>query len=153
MRRKDRQVNSFDEIVEILSRCDTIRLAMKGDPFPYVVPLSFGYDVFCGKVRVFIHGALDGMKHDLLSKDSCVCVEADSCLGFVDMGKDLTTEYESVIGFGTAQRVFGDDAVYALDRIVEHCGFPGYDYDRSIIGNMAIYRIELSEITGKRRKV
>ncbi len=40
MRRKDREVQSLDEIFDILNRCDTVRVGFRGEEYPYVVPVS-----------------------------------------------------------------------------------------------------------------
>ncbi|MCI5856926.1 MAG: hypothetical protein MR016_06115 [Agathobacter sp.] len=45
MRRKDREITSTEEIINILQRSNTIRIAMNGDKYPYVVPVSFGMKV------------------------------------------------------------------------------------------------------------
>lgn len=42
MRRKDREVVNMDEIIGIISRCNTIRIGINNVKQPYVVPLSFG---------------------------------------------------------------------------------------------------------------
>ena len=48
MRRKDREVQSLDEIFDILNRCDTVRVAFRGEEYPYVVPVSFGAELVNG---------------------------------------------------------------------------------------------------------
>ncbi|MCL2674733.1 MAG: pyridoxamine 5'-phosphate oxidase family protein [Defluviitaleaceae bacterium] len=153
MRRKDREITDFNEIIDILQRADTIRLGIHDDPFPYVVPLSFGFETNDGKVELYIHGAKEGLKHTLLDRNSNVCVEASIFHRYVDLGTDLTTEYESVIGFGAAQIIQGDEAKKGLDLICTHCGFDGYSYDIRALNVMRIYKITLSSITGKRRSV
>ena len=40
MRRKDREITDFDEIMKIIDKCDTCRLALFDDEFPYIVPLN-----------------------------------------------------------------------------------------------------------------
>ena len=42
MKNKSNEVKEFSEIVDIISRCDTIRIAMFDDPYPYIVPVNFG---------------------------------------------------------------------------------------------------------------
>lgn len=42
MRRKEREVTNLKDIVDILTRCDTIRIGMQGEIHHYVVPVSFG---------------------------------------------------------------------------------------------------------------
>ena len=49
MRRKDREITDFDEIMKIIDKCDTCRLALFDDEFPYIVPLNFGTDVQDGQ--------------------------------------------------------------------------------------------------------
>ena len=52
MRRKDREVQSLDEIFDILNRCDTVRVAFRDEEYPYIVPVSFGAELMNGKVTV-----------------------------------------------------------------------------------------------------
>ena len=66
MRRKDREVQSQDDIFGILNRCDTVRIGIQGDKYPYVVPVSFGTEQVNGKVIVYFHCARQGMKLELL---------------------------------------------------------------------------------------
>ena len=40
MRRKDREITDFNEIMKIIDKCDTCRLALFDDDFPYIVPSS-----------------------------------------------------------------------------------------------------------------
>lgn len=42
MRLKNREINNFNEIVDVLERCNTLRIAFRGDEYPYIVPVSFG---------------------------------------------------------------------------------------------------------------
>ena len=36
MRRKDREVTDLQEIFDILKRCDTVRIAVYGEEYPYI---------------------------------------------------------------------------------------------------------------------
>ncbi|MDR0325294.1 MAG: pyridoxamine 5'-phosphate oxidase family protein [Oscillospiraceae bacterium] len=153
MRRADREIKDFDEIIDVLRRAESIRLGINGDPFPYVVPLSFGFEVRDGKVTVYFHGAKEGFKHELLAKNNAVCVEADIFHRYARSENGLTTEYESVIGFGRAIVAEEEDAAHGMDLLLEHCGYPGFAYDRAVLKIMRVYKIELLSITGKRRFV
>jgi hypothetical protein len=124
---------------------------MHDNPFPYVVPLSFGFEVTDGQILIYIHGANEGMKHTLLDRNNHVCVETDIFHRYAETGTGLTTEYESVIGLGTAEVVYGDEAVKGLDLICTHCGYHGFMYDKSRLAHMRIYRVRLSVVTGKKR--
>ena len=45
MRRKDREITDFDEIVDVIRACDVCRIAMNDGDYPYIVPMNFGLDV------------------------------------------------------------------------------------------------------------
>jgi len=44
MRRNDREIKSREEMLEILSKCDVIRLGINTLDYPYVVPMNFGVE-------------------------------------------------------------------------------------------------------------
>ena len=153
MRRKDREVTDFTEIVEILRRADTIRLGLHHEPYPYIVPVSFGFEAAGGKITLYFHGAKEGLKHDLIAKNNCVCVEADIFHRYSELPGGVTTEYESFIGFGKARLITGEEAAGGMNLMLEHCGFNGYYYDPKELEITWIYKIELDSFTGKRRPV
>ena len=105
MRRKDREVLNTAEIFDILNRCDTVRIAMKGDQYPYVVPVSFGAELVDDKPVIYFHCARQGLKIDLLKANPNVCVEGDIFIRTETTDHGITTRYESVIGFGVCRLV------------------------------------------------
>lgn len=58
MRRKDREITDFDEMVKIIKECDACRIALNDEEtgFPYIVPLNFGLDVEDERVYLYFHG-------------------------------------------------------------------------------------------------
>jgi nitroimidazol reductase NimA-like FMN-containing flavoprotein (pyridoxamine 5'-phosphate oxidase superfamily) len=153
MRRTDREITNRDEIIDVLKRSNTIRLGIHAEPFPYVVPLSFGFEDTGDEIHIYFHGAREGFKHSLLDKNRHVCVEADIFHRYAETEAGLTTEYESIIGFGLAETVEDEEAVKGMDLVCSHCGYHGYVYDTRALKFMRIYKITLSSITGKRRFV
>ncbi len=153
MRKKDREIKQFDDIVDVLNRCDTIRLGISGEKYPYVVPLSFGFETKNSKIILYIHGAQEGKKHDLIAQNNKVCVEADICHGFAETAQSVTTVYESIIGYGTAEKVYGDEMVQGLRLLLAHCGYEGFPFDQSVTKILTVYKITLDSVTGKRRTV
>ena len=152
MRRIDREIKTFEEIVEVVERCDTVRLGMAGEIYPYVVPLSFGYEVVNEKLMIYVHGAKEGLKHELLAKCNRVCIEADICHGFVETERGITTLYESVIGFGIAQKVEGKEARKGLELILAHSGFPNEPLSDKALSITGVYKIMLDKLSGKRNR-
>jgi len=151
MRRTELEVTNFDELLDILRRADTIRLGLHDTPYPYVVPLSFGFEAQGGRIALYFHGAIEGLKHDLLARDPHVCVEADIFHGYREMAYGIITEYESFIGFGTCVRVEGEEAAHGIALLLERCGFAGYAYDPAKLERTGVYRVTLESFTGKRR--
>lgn len=155
MRRANKEVKNWNEIMEIIRRSETIRLGIHAQPFPYVVPVSFGYEEVDGVLFLYIHGAAEGYKHTLLKENNNVCVEADILHRYVHSeaksGSILTADYESVIGFGVAEPVFGDEAKKGIDLICSHCGYHGFECNNAILSHIKIYKITLQSITGKKR--
>jgi nitroimidazol reductase NimA-like FMN-containing flavoprotein (pyridoxamine 5'-phosphate oxidase superfamily) len=152
MRRKEREIADFNDVISVLDRCDTIRIGMiDGDGIPYVVPLSFGYEALNGSLTIFIHGATEGKKVDILSKGGKVFVEADIFQGFRSTGHSVTCDYESVMGVGIPELISGDEAMRALTLLLDHCGFPNYPLESDILPAVSVYKIKIQDLTGKRR--
>ena len=44
MRRADREITDFDELIAVMRGCDVCRLALHDEPYPYILPLNFGLE-------------------------------------------------------------------------------------------------------------
>ena len=152
MRRSDREIENKKEIFDVLQRCNTIRIAIQGDTFPYVIPVSFGMEILNEKVVIYFHCAQQGLKLDLLNKNPRVCVEGDIFNKVEKTEHGITTRYESVIGFGECQFVSDfEEIVHGLRLITEHYGYFNYPIGRCAgINHLLVGRITLEEVTGKR---
>ena len=73
MRRIDREVTSKEEILDILERCQTVRIAMHGGEYPYVVPVSFGLVREGEQPVLYFHCAKQGLKCGYLAENGRVC--------------------------------------------------------------------------------
>lgn len=152
MRRADREIKQIEEIAEVLSRCDTIRLGLVDDGAPYIVPMSFGFELIDGRIAVYFHGAKAGRKAELMDASPRICVEADLCHGFPYNGQGgYTCDYESVIGWGRVELLTGDAANHASKLLSDHCGIQAEGCPPGEMVRTNFYRVELDEVTGKRR--
>ena len=163
MRRKDREVKDFSEIIDILSRSKVLHLALISDGKPYSVPVNFGYTVTenngAKKLSVFFHGAGEGKKLDAIKENPAVSFCAEACADVSGGANacDWTCYYESVIGFGTAT-ILDDKQACAngLDAIMLHNGYkiPAgvkvIAYNAMYLAKTAVVKIDVSELTGKR---
>lgn len=151
MRRKDREVSASNEIFDILSRCQVLRIAVHAEPYPYIVPVSFGMEIIDGKAVVYFHCAQQGLKLDLLRANPRVCVEGDIFIKVEATAHGITTRYESVIGRGECIFLTDPDEIkHGLRLITDHYGYTDYPLERCAgIEHLFIGRIVLDEITGK----
>lgn len=151
MRRHDREITDEAEVLAILERCEVLRVALNSETYPYIVPLSFGCEVIGERPYLYVHGAKEGLRHQLLADDWRVCFEADRFDGYVQTPHGISCNYESIIGFGRAEALTGEEAAHGLQVILSHCGFPGYQCPQAQTDHTSVWRITVSQMTGKRR--
>lgn len=106
MRRKEREITDFEEIIKILDESNFLTLAMIKGTEPYSVPVNFGYklDGDRKRIQIFIHGATEGTKLNCI-KD-CPRVSF-SAVSYSEIGANKepcgwTDFYRSVCGKGNA---------------------------------------------------
>lgn len=152
MRRHDREITDEAEVLAALNRCDVLRVALNSDTYPYIVPLSFGMEVIGERPYLYVHGAREGLRHDLLARDWRVCFEADRFEHYIETSGGVSCVYESIIGFGRAEAVTGEEAAHGLALILAHCGHADYEVTQAVVDRTSVWRITVSQMTGKRRK-
>ena len=106
MRRKEREITDFEEIIKILDESNFLTLAMINETEPYSVPVNFGYKLDDDKkrIRIFIHGATEGTKLNCIK--NCPRVSF-SAVSYSEIGENKepcawTDFYRSVCGKGNA---------------------------------------------------
>lgn len=153
MRKFNREVKDFNEIVDIVERCQTIRIGFIDDNMPYIVPMNFGYEVNNNSIVFYTHGAKEGRKHDIIKKNDKICVELDICHGYVDLKNAVTCDYESVMGEGKIEIIEDfNEQVKGLELLLKHCKTPNYSAQECAKMNITeVFKITLNSITAKRR--
>lgn len=149
MRRKEKEITDRAEIDSIINRASLCRIAVAADNQPYIVPVNFGYD---GKA-IYFHSALEGQKIDMLKSNNRVCfqMDVDYELRTNDIACTWSTKYRSVIGFGKAAIVQDiEKKKKALDIIMRHYAEGIFPYMDSEVNKMAIIRIDIEQLTGKK---
>ena len=156
MRRSDREIKSHEDILEILNKCDVIRLGINTPDYPYVVPMNFGVETTGETFTLWLHCASEGLKLDLIKQDSRVEFEADCSHSLIpgESACNYTMEYESVIGCGDIS-VCGDNAgkLRGLKSIMSHYE-PGRDFafPDTELAAVCVLRLDVMQVTGKRLK-
>lgn len=153
MRRSDREITDVREMVEILSRCDVMRLAFRDGDYPYILPLNFGMEEREGIVFYF-HGAAEGYKYTLIGREGKASFEADCSHRLVLDGRKgaCTMEYESVIGRGRVSEITERaEKLRALRLIMKHYGREEFAFREEVAERTRVFRLEVDGMTGKRR--
>lgn len=153
MRRTDRAVTDAAEIVDILSRCQVLHLAINTGAAPYLLPVSFGMEP--DGMTFYIHGATSGQKYDLLARDNRVGFQLECTHGLVleEEKRYCSVRYESVMGWGLIDEITEEgEKRHALDRIMAQYHAGDFSYDPTPIPRTRILRLRVRERTAKRRK-
>ena len=154
MRRKDRELTDKVDLETILQSAVVCRVAFNDVTAPYIVPLNYGYD-WKEKLLLYFHSANQGKKLNLISADSNVGFELDMPGEFIkgDKACDWGMKYQSLIGKGKAEIMEDkEEKKEAMDAIMRHYGYNGKpEYGDQAFKHMAIYKIVVDEITGKRK--
>ncbi len=155
MRRSDREVTDFGEMVSIMEKCDVCRIALHDAEYPYILPLNFGMEIENEQVVLYFHGALEGKKYDLMEKDNRVSFEMDCEHHLVTSEEkgSCTMEYESVIGRGNMEYVPEEEKYDALVCLMRHYHKEDFPFQKEVMAQTKVFRLIVQEMTGKRRKI
>jgi uncharacterized protein len=156
MRRNDREITDQAEIMEVLRKADVCRLALADNNAPYLVTMNYGLKA--GKeIILYFHCAHEGKKIDILKRNNLVCFGADMehelILSDTGTSCGCSMRYASIVGFGTVSFVTDEsEKREALETIMEHYTPHGpYAFAEDLMSRTTILRLDVTEITGKRR--
>jgi len=100
LRRKDKEITDFGEMIENLKTAKYVTLAMCLKDEPYIVTLSHGYDQ--ERNCIYFHCAGEGKKIDILKANSLVWGQALNDRGYVQGACDhlySTTQFRGRVTF------------------------------------------------------
>ncbi|MHC1711977.1 MAG: pyridoxamine 5'-phosphate oxidase family protein [Solidesulfovibrio sp.] len=148
MRKKEREITDKAYLEQLLKQAHIVRLGLYDGEWPYVVPVNMGY--IAG--HIFFHSSKKGKKMDILREYPKVCFELDGDMEIVagERPCDYTTNYKSIIGYGTAV-ILTDEAekLEGLRVIMRHHGGPVEGFRPEVVAKTAVVRIDIASLTGK----
>ena len=153
MRRSDREVKEFEDIVAIMEKCDVCRIALNNNGYPYILPLNFGICIKEDKIELYFHGAMEGTKFDLIEKDNRASFEMDCEHKLVTETErgSCTMEYKSVIGQGYIKMLSDDEKYDALCILMKHYHQEDFPFNKSVIPHTKVFKLVVEKVTGKVR--
>ena len=155
MRRKDREITNFNEMIEIIKKCDSCVLALNDEGFPYLVPMNFGMDIEDGQLYLYFHCAKEGRKLELIQKDNRASFEMDCEHKLVLQEEEMecTMGYASVIGQGTIEFVAEEDKLQALKVLMRQYRSEDFQFDTRMLKVTTVLKMKVIHMTGKRKSV
>jgi nitroimidazol reductase NimA-like FMN-containing flavoprotein (pyridoxamine 5'-phosphate oxidase superfamily) len=150
MRRTDREIESREEMDEIIRGSQVCRIAMAMDNMPYILPVSFGYD---GE-SIYIHTAKEGKKIVYFTNNNNICFEFERNVNLYRDPMNIckwTFSYESVVGIGKIYELESSKAKEnGMSKIISQYSGKERVFGEEKLCNIRVWKIEIISITGKR---
>ena len=147
MRRKDKAMQD-GAIIGLLQNAEYgVLSTVDGNKQPYGVPLNYVLMNNC----IYFHCALEGHKLDNLAANRKVsfCVVGRTKV----LPAEFSTEFESVVVFGRASVIEGEERYQALNALIEKYSpkfvSEGSAYIEKFDSQTKLVRIEIQQMTGK----
>ena len=156
MRRNDREITDRQEILDILRKCDVVRLGINTPDHPYIMPMNFGVEAEGSSLTLWFHCAPEGSKLDLIRKNPRVGLEADCSHNFIPGEKACcyTMEYESVIGCGNISICDDKESkLRGLTAVMRHYApDETFTFSDTELAVVCVLRLDVTQVTGKHLK-
>ena len=157
MTRREREINDRSEIRDILDRCMILHLGLVDGDEAYVVPMNYGYTMDeDGNLSLYLHGATQGRKLDLMRQNPKVFfeMECDVTPFEGDVACRYGTAYKSLMGRGRA--VFIEDPaekMKCLSLFMKTQTGKDFEFNEKLVKVVSIIRIDAVEYTAKKRNM
>lgn len=154
MRRLDRQVTEIEEIKDIISNAQVIRIGLYDGNEPYIVPLNFGFEVVNDSFIFYMHCANEGRKLDIIRSNPVCCFELDTDhkLSAAEQACGWSMSFKSVMGKGHIEIVTEENTkIHGLTVLMQQydsTAQPQYDFSR-LLGKTTVLKITGKTISCK----
>ena len=156
MTKRELQVTDLNEIRAILDTAKVLHLGLAVDNEPYVVPLNYGYTMEDGRLTLYLHGANQGKKLDMIRANPRVFFEMDCDRMPFDgvLPCQYGMVYSSVMGRGTAHIVEDvEEKKKAMSILMKTQTGKDFSFNERLVSIVAVIRIDVAEYTAKHRPV
>jgi len=157
MRRKDREVTDLTEIEGILKKARVVHLGLVDGDAPYVVPLNYGYTLADGKLTLYLHGAAEGRKIDLIRANPKAFIEIEAEVTPFSGGEiacKYGTSFASVMGAGTVSIVEDTaEKIKGLNVLMRTQTGREFPITEEQAARVAVLRVDVDSFSAKRKPV
>lgn len=152
--RREQEITDIAEILGILDRAKIVHVGMIDGNLPYVVPMNYGYTFNDEKLTLYLHGATQGRKLDILRVNPNVFIEISSDIEPFD-GKTACqygTSYFSVMGEGIAEIVEDvSEKMQGLSILMKTQTGKDFEFNEKLVSIVSVIKIHISDFTAKKR--
>lgn len=152
--RREKLITDIDTVIEILEKSKVLHLGLVDGDEPYVVPMNYGYTMDDGKLTLWLHGATQGRKYDIIKKNPKVFFEMECDLQPFegDVACKYGISYTSLMGRGTAVIVEdSQEKQDALTFLMKTQTGMDYEFNDKLASVVGIIRIDVIDYTAKHR--
>lgn len=152
--KREREVTDMNAILAILDKSQIVHIAMIDGDEPYLVPVNYGYTMEDGKLTLYVHGATEGRKLDVLRANPKVFIEMDCDIMPIEgkLACQYGTTYSSVMGTGTAVIVEDpEEKMKGLSILMKTQTGKDFEFNERLVSIVSVIRIDVAEYTAKAR--
>ena len=155
MRRRDREIESTEELLAVLDACQVMRIGMTDEDGVYVLPMNFGYQYEDGELTFYMHGALEGKKLDLIRRNPKVGFELDCDHKLIE-GKvacQYGFHYASIVGKGIAKIITEpQEKIKGMTVLMKSITGKDFEFNEKLVSIVSVIKITATQFSGKRRE-
>ncbi|MBO5897326.1 MAG: pyridoxamine 5'-phosphate oxidase family protein [Clostridia bacterium] len=152
--RREKLITDIDTVIDILEKSKVLHLGLVDGDEPYVVPMNYGYTMDEGKLTLWLHGATQGRKYDIIRKNPKVFFEMECDLQPFegDVACKYGISYTSLMGRGTAVIIEdSQEKQDALTFLMKTQTGMDFEFNEKLASVVGIIRIDVTDYTAKHR--
>ncbi|MBQ8210091.1 MAG: pyridoxamine 5'-phosphate oxidase family protein [Clostridia bacterium] len=154
MTRREKLITDTETVTQILNKSKVLHLGLVDGDEPYVVPMNYGYTFENEKLTIWLHGARNGRKYDIIRNNPKVCFEM--CCDIEPFEGEVACKYgisySSLMGKGVATIVEDvEEKKAALSVLMKTQTEKDFEFNDKLASVVGIIRIDVSDFTAKHR--
>ncbi len=152
--RREREVTDMEDILYILDKSKIVHLGLIDGDEPYVVPMNYGYTMENGVLTLYLHGATEGRKIDIIKENPKVFFEMEcDIVPFEGITAcHYGTTYASVMGRGKAELLCDpEEKKQAMSILMKTQTGNDFEFNDRMVKVVSVIKITAAEYTAKRR--
>lgn len=154
MRKREREVTDLQEIYSILDSCKVLHLGLSDNGQPYVVPLNYGWLIENGTLILYMHGANEGYKYDVIRSNPRIsfAMECDTTPFEGKVACQYGMSYRSLMGMGKAEIVTDtDEKQRALSVLMKTQTGKDFEFNERLVSIVNVIKITVDHYSAKKR--